>query len=109
MNFPRCTLVGAHFRGADIKALVQTFHPGSPSSADLSLRREPDNQFDPNAIQVLFENLHVGYIEASVAAWMAGHLDDGMEVHSVEIVSIEQDARGNNKPILSVDLAPRHE
>ena len=41
-------IVGMHFR-PPAKALVATLRPGTP----LVARREPDNEFDPNAIRVL--------------------------------------------------------
>lgn len=93
------TLVGAHFRGADVKALVETLDVGC---ADFHLEREPDNAYDFNAIKVIWQSIHVGYVDAGCAAWLAAELDTGRLIDSVTCVRVDRDARNNAKPVLEI-------
>jgi len=52
-------LVGMKHRGTE--GLVSSLPRGEP----LTLVREPDNRYDPNAVQVWARGVHVGYIKAS--------------------------------------------
>jgi len=47
-------LVGAHFR-PPAKALLAVLRNGTP----LTLEREPDNAYDPQAVKVLVESVHI--------------------------------------------------
>ena len=47
--------------------------PGSP----LELRRQPDNEHDPNAIAVHAGDAQVGWVPREVAAELAPELDEG--------------------------------
>ena len=47
--------------------------PGSP----LELRRQPDNEHDPNAIAVHAGGAQVGWVPREVAAELAPELDEG--------------------------------
>lgn len=70
-------VVGMHFRekeGVPAKAIVGNMLEGT----ELTLEREPDNRFDAYAIKVLFEGQHIGYIEASEAAYIAPEMDEGV-------------------------------
>lgn len=71
--FPNVRVVGMHFRGADAKEAAAGLQPEQV----LRLEREPDNSFDGNAIKVFFEDLWLGYLEASQAAWIAPNMDEG--------------------------------
>lgn len=53
----------------------------------LSLKREPNNHYDPNAIAVFKKDTKVGYIPRSVAKDMAPSLDKG-DLYKVYVVSI---------------------
>ena len=44
-----------------------------------SLQRESNNQHDPNAISVWFQNDQLGYLQASVAKELAPLLDAGLK------------------------------
>jgi hypothetical protein len=63
-------LTGTKFRGVEVEALVRSL----PNAEPLELLREPDNKFDPNAVQVWARGVHIGYLKASqnkpVANWM---------------------------------------
>jgi hypothetical protein len=62
-------LVGMKHRGTE--ALVASLPQGEP----LTLIREPDNKFDPNAVQVWARGLHVGYISAKQVKPLAMAMD----------------------------------
>lgn len=69
-------VVGMHFRerdGIPAKAIVANFIP----PVTLQLEREPDNRFDSFAVKVIYQNQHIGYIEASTACFLAPWLDEG--------------------------------
>lgn len=46
---------------------------------ELSLEREPDNQYDENAVRVLFKGVFLGYIPAEMSEEVAYYLDEGYE------------------------------
>jgi hypothetical protein len=51
--------VGLHFRPSEVKTFVnEEVGPGYP----VTLEREPDNQYDANAIKVLADDQHIGYV-----------------------------------------------
>lgn len=88
-DFNDVAVVGMHFRGADVKALVANFIP----PMTLTLVREPDNQYDAFAVKVLHNGIHIGYIEATAACFLAPHMDDGCE-YTCTVVDMQ--ARKNN-------------
>lgn len=54
-----CDCVGLHFRPSDVKMFVnEEIGPGYP----ITLEREPDNAYDSNAIMVLADDMHIGYV-----------------------------------------------
>lgn len=52
------TIVGTKFRGARAIDILKGLRKG----ARLRLQREPRNEFDPNAIAVLADGQHLGYV-----------------------------------------------
>ena len=66
----RYAIVGMKHRGAE--ALVASLPPDEP----LLLIREPDNKFDPNAVQVWARGRHVGYVPKTQNAVLAKFIDD---------------------------------
>lgn len=94
--FPEVAIVGMHFRGAEVKALVSNFIP----PLTLQLEREPDNRFDAFAIKAMYEGTHVGYIEAGQAAFISPWMDQG---HAFEARVERMEQRRNNlHPICTV-------
>lgn len=67
-------LRGANFRPVEAQAALGELPPGTP----MQLMREPGNQFDSNAIQVIdpVTEHHVGYVAKEAAAEIAHLLDD---------------------------------
>lgn len=69
-------VVGMHFRerdGVPAKQIVANMVP----PLTLDLEREPENPYDANAIKVICNEKHIGYIEAGQAMWIAPRLDRG--------------------------------
>jgi hypothetical protein len=62
MKFYECYIAGVRFRpgAADILADLD-------EGAAFTLQREPDNQHDPNAVKILHDGHHVGYVPAFLA------------------------------------------
>lgn len=101
LTFPNVRVVGMHFRGADAKEAAENLQPEQV----LRLEREPMNEHDPNAIKVFFEDLWLGYLERTQAAWIAPNMDEGRTFTCVvQIVSEEPMKNGkiNYIPIVEV-------
>jgi len=94
-------VVGMHFRGQHAKDYAAALLPGD----ELLLEREPENQFDPNAIKCMApgeEPWHMGYVEAQSAIWIANWLDEGNEYRA--IVDRLEPKKNNMHPILTISL-----
>ena len=55
-----------------------------------SFEREPDNKFDSNAIKVIINKEHVGYVPANVAVSLAQFMDNGGKATAVVTYSAAQ-------------------
>jgi hypothetical protein len=68
-------LRGNNFRPIEAKVIANNLEEGNV----LILMREPGNQYDPNAIQVLDPNteVHLGYVAKEVAVELAPLMDEG--------------------------------
>lgn len=65
------SIVGMNFlKTEEVVAALQT-------GAALTLRREPTNRFDPNAVQVCLDGKPIGYIPKSKNKELAARLDAG--------------------------------
>lgn len=75
------------------------------ADVELDLEREPTNQWDKNAIKVLYKGYLLGYIEKEVAADLARALD----VDAIEITCkiIAKHGSPTNKPVLALGLDVR--
>lgn len=91
LTFPNVRVVGMHFRGADAKEAAANLKP----EQSLRLEREPENAFDGNAIKVFFEDLWLGYVEASQAAWIAPNMDDGLAFICTVQTVVEEPTKAN--------------
>lgn len=61
----------------------------------LELRREPDNKYDPNAIQVWWDGHRIGFLNKVIAYRMAPEIDSGTDwLCRVEEVTGEGDLWG---------------
>jgi len=96
--FPSVAVVGMHYRGGGAKDVAAALNIGNT----VRLEREPENSHDAYAIKVLVEDMHIGYVERSQAAWIAPYMDDGLEPTALVI---GHDQRGNNlHPLLDINV-----
>ncbi len=96
-TYTNVTVVGMHFRGAEVKELVSTFTEG----VKLRLEREPDNPYDPNAVKVFYEDTHIGYINKKDASFIS---DDLIDREATTIVTEMAVRRNNLHPICSIEI-----
>jgi hypothetical protein len=68
-------LVGTRFRGPEMVALLAALPQGEP----LTLIREPDNQYDKNAVQVWARGHHIGFVKGSQNRDLAMAMDGVMQ------------------------------
>lgn len=100
-TYENVAVVGMRFRGADVVQLVDSLAvEGEP--VEFTLKREPENPHDPNAIQVFYEDTFIGYIERGQACFISPDMDEGWEaVCTCELFQI--DSRGKHYvPITTV-------
>ena len=64
-------IVGVSFEGR------QDTIAGLRVGTDLTLERQPDNQFDPNALAVYYGALQLGFVRKQIAKHLAPLIDDG--------------------------------
>lgn len=57
---------GAYYRGQEVLDLIDTFE----ENTELTLEREPENEYDPFAIKILYEGIHLGYVPKEMAAYL---------------------------------------
>ena len=100
MTFDDCTVVGMHFRPEGAKQIAASLEPGD----SVTLQREPGNPHDENAIMVLVEDFHIGYIEREDAAWIAPHADEDGAVLTGEVSHHIQRNR-NTHPVIRVHVS----
>lgn len=90
-------LMGANFRPEEAKAIVKALGIGETVEA----RRDPDNQYDPNAIALYSAGEHIGFIERGLAEELAPIMDDGASL----IVTVSGFV-SPLKPYLDIDIEP---
>lgn len=66
---------------------IQTILPTLTEESDLMLSRDKNNPYDENAIKVIADYTHIGYIKAGLAAELAPIMDSGKTVH-VELIEV---------------------
>jgi hypothetical protein len=102
-TFTDIAVVGMHFRnreGVPAKEIVAGFVP----PVKLQLERDTYNAYDENAIKVLYEGQHIGFLEATQAIFLAPWLDDG---HEYELTVTDMQARKKNlHPIVTASPLP---
>lgn len=87
------------------KAVGVSFHPDYPENlhrlrdefgfaggdGEVSLIREPDNEYDPNAIAVFANGEVVGHVPKTVAQFVGPMIDDGARFRAGASVLIDPD------------------
>lgn len=103
MKFTDVAVVGMHFReaeGVPAKQIVANMLEGT----NLRLLREPDNLHDEYAIKVLYDNQHIGYIEAKSACFISPLWDEAPDLTPTCEV-LEFQVRGKNlHPICRIEV-----
>jgi hypothetical protein len=90
-----CTLAGAQFRPAEAKEALRTAGIGDV----VSLEPDPENEYDPQAVKVIFNGHHIGFIPKQSNPPVFAALQAEEEV-SVSIIAFEAPLR----PVLEVSL-----
>lgn len=71
----QAALMGANFRPKETREVLV----GLPTGQELSLERDPENPYDPNAVKVNYETedgpVWLGFVEKAIAAEIAPLLD----------------------------------
>jgi len=76
--------------------------------AKLTLNREPDNIYDPNAIVILYQDQKCGYIRKEIAKWLSRDVDEGM-YFEVTVTGITIDNNSNKKVNIHIERKSIHE
>jgi hypothetical protein len=66
-------IVGARHRGGEALDVAIALEPGE----ELTLVRDPSNQYDANAIQVHYDGIFIGFVPKTANADLATALDAG--------------------------------
>jgi hypothetical protein len=90
-----CSLAGAQFRPAEAKEALRTAIIGTM----LELEPDPENEYDPRAVQVLLDGLHVGFIPRQSNGPIFDRLADGDSLYA-EIIAFTSPL----SPILEIEL-----
>jgi len=73
----RARIMGMQYEGREQKAIEI-----APRET-VQLSREYGNEYDPNAIKVLYRGNHIGYLERSVARLLAPEMDAGLQFQAI--------------------------
>lgn len=75
----------AYIAGAKFRPQAEQAHlAGLPDGAELDLKPEPTNQYDPNAVQIIHDGHHVGYVPRDLSAEVTALLADGRVTRTVK-------------------------
>lgn len=95
--------------GVNRQALIKAYvKPGM----ELTLKREPDNEYDPNAVGLWFKvrnlfiprNVHIGYINRTHAAYISQKMKEGVKF-TVTVTEVTGGAK--DKPTRGVNISIR--
>lgn len=78
-------------------------HSHRRSDIDVELRRDPDNKYDANAVQVRYLGYMVGHLSREVAARIAPLLDSGKEIRAT-VFQVRISPENPNNPGLDILL-----
>lgn len=87
------TMVGATFRPAEAKDIVRALN----ILDSVQLQANPNNEYDPCAVAVYSDDVHIGFIPRESNSALFAVLMDGAEI-SAEIVAFENTL----KPVLEI-------
>lgn len=87
------TMVGASFCPAEAKEIVRGLHIG----AKVQLVADPNNEYDPCAVAVYSDDVHIGFVPRDSNSAVFARLMDGEEIEA-EVVAFESSL----KPIIEI-------
>lgn len=103
------TLAGANFRPREARDIVLALKPGD----EVVLERDPNNEYDPNAVKVLGivpiptgeretadAHIHIGFVERTVAERLAPQLDEAPGEHRAVVRHVHAEGTAKLKPLL---------
>jgi hypothetical protein len=71
-------LQGVSFRPAEVKETLKRIRADETElGIEVTLEPEPSNQYDPNAVKILFDGTFMGYVEKEIAADIAAAVSEG--------------------------------
>lgn len=88
-------LAGLSFRPAEAKEAVDALNIGH----DVTLERDPENEYDSNAVKVITEGVFVGFVPKADNFEIASHLDAG-KPYTANVSGWA----ATRKPLIRVDL-----
>ncbi len=88
-------IVGVHFRPSEAKAIHNALQIGER----VDLEPEPNNKYDPNAVMVMSEGEHIGYVARQNNYEIADYLNDGGDAATATV-----NRREGNKFVLLIDF-----
>lgn len=68
--------------GTSFRELEDTEPEMQPENSVLLLKREASNEFDPNAVQVYFQDVHIGYLPKAKNEVIARLMDAGKQFYA---------------------------
>ncbi len=89
------TTVAGIFAQPGAKEKVKSAGPGNY----VTLRREPNNVYDPLAIEVMIDGMKIGYVPRIDNGWLAAAMDNGTTAKAV----LELDVTGRITLTIEVD------
>lgn len=95
------TLMGAAHRDAAAKSVVKSLVPGE----HLILQRDLANEYDENAVRVLWNETWIGFLERGVAAEVGPRMDAGETFKCSVHMLAEGGGSAQLKPLLTIDAS----
>lgn len=90
------TMVGAGFRPVEARDIVKQLSIGAP----VTLVADPDNPYDSNAVQVVVDDVHIGFVPKEENGVLAMVLRGGQTLEA-EVIAFESTL----KPVIEYDLS----
>jgi hypothetical protein len=93
-------IAGVQFRPQSSQNLIKELEEGD----ELTLKLEPTNQYDPNAVMIVSGDEHLGYVPKKFSAEISAMIEvDGPD--SVQCVVIKVDPNGKKWEMCEVDVS----
>jgi len=97
-TFDKIPVVGVRFRSQQEQNTLATLEPFQFNAVEF--RREPENKYDKNAIAVIVEGVHAGYVPASMCIEFGEFLNAHPDLVANASITVV-----NNAPVVSVNIS----